>query len=416
VTAPPTVGARRAAISIYGPSAIWGIGQGAIAPVVALSARELGASVGVAALVVAMTGVGALAGDLPAGALAHRFGERRAMLWSTGVAALALIGCVVAPSVGVLAASVAALGAAGAVWGLARQAYLTDVVPVAMRARALSTLGGTHRIGVFVGPFVGAWAIGVWGLDAAYAIHAVAAALACGVLFSVPEARVHDPLAPGAPAVPSSTMWSVVRAQLPVLRTLGVGVVLLSAVRATRQAVLPLWADHQGLDATSISMIFGASGAVDMLLFYPAGYVMDRFGRRWVAVPCTLLLGLAHLVLPLTRGAVGVLAVALLLGLANGMGSGIVMTLGADASPAVGRSQFLGAWRLCADAGNAGGPLLVSAVSAAVSLAAGIAVMGLVAMAGAAALHRWVGDVDPVRRLRRQPAAAASRSRYSRNR
>ncbi|MGN6610152.1 MAG: MFS transporter, partial [Angustibacter sp.] len=61
---------RRAALSIYGPSAIWGVGQGAIVPVVALSARELGASVGVAAFVVALSGLGALAGDLPAGALA----------------------------------------------------------------------------------------------------------------------------------------------------------------------------------------------------------------------------------------------------------------------------------------------------------------------------------------------------------
>ena len=48
----------------------------------------------------------------------------------------------------------------------------------------------------------------------------------------------------------------------------------------------------------------------------------------------------------------------------NGLGAGIVMTLGADAAPVDGRSQFLGAWRLCGDIGNTGGPLLVSAVAA----------------------------------------------------
>ncbi len=395
---------RRAALSIYGPSAIWGVGQGAILPVVALSARALGASVGVAALVVALTGLGALVGDLPAGALAHRIGERRAMLWSTGVAAVALVGCVLAPSVLVLGGSVAALGAAGAVWGLARQAYLTEVVPVAQRARALSTLGGTHRIGVFVGPFAGAWAIGRWGLDAAYAIHAVAAVVACVVLVAVPEVpRQHVELHA------ASSMRAVVRDHLPVLRTLGLGVVVLTAVRASRQVVVPLWAEHRGIDATTTSVIFGASGAVDMLLFYPAGYVMDRLGRRWVAVPSTALLGLAHLLLPLTTGVRGVLAVALLLGLANGAGSGIVMTLGADASPAIGRSQFLGAWRLCADLGNAGGPVVVSAVSVAVSLATGVWVMGVVGLLGAVVLHRFVGAVDPTRRrvgLEAQPPTA----------
>lgn len=222
------------------------------------------------------------------------------------------------------------------------------------------------------------------------------------VLVAVPEVpRVH------VEAHPASSTWSVVRAHLPVLRTLGIGVVVLAALRSSRQVVVPLWAQHRGIDAATTSVIFGASGAVDMLLFYPAGYVMDRLGRRWVAVPSTVLLAVAHLLLPFTSGFRGVLGVALLLGLANGAGSGIVMTLGADASPVVGRSQFLGAWRLCADAGIAGGPVVVSVVTAAASLATGVWVMGVVGLAGAVALHRWVGAVDPTRRAR-VPASGQS--------
>ena len=41
-------------------------------------------------------------------------------------------------------------------FSLARQAYLTEAIPIRMRARALSTLGGTFRIGLFIGPFVAA--------------------------------------------------------------------------------------------------------------------------------------------------------------------------------------------------------------------------------------------------------------------
>ena len=44
------------------------------------------------------------------------------------------------------------LGAASSVYTLARQSYLTEIVPPEMRARALSTLGGTLRIGMFTGP------------------------------------------------------------------------------------------------------------------------------------------------------------------------------------------------------------------------------------------------------------------------
>ena len=101
---------------------------------------------------------------------------------------------------------------------------------------------------------------------------------------------------------------------------------------------------------------------------------------------------------PLSSGWVGLLLVSVIMGLGNGIGSGIVMTLGADASPDVGRAQFLGAWRLCADAGNAAGPLAVSAVTAVAALGPAVVVMGVVSLAGAALLGRWAPRFDPVTR------------------
>src|SRR4051812_33906967 len=96
------------------------------------------------------------------------------------------------------------------------------------------------------------------------------------------------------------------------------------------------------------------------------------------------------------------------------------MTLGADASPEVGRPQFLGAWRLMVDVGTAGGPVAVSAVTAVAALGPAVAVMGVVTLAGAAALARWVPQVDPVARRRhresgrepgREPVGEASADR-----
>jgi hypothetical protein len=55
---------RSVAPSVYLPSLLYGIGQGAIAPVIALSALELGASVGVASLVVGAVGLGQLLADV----------------------------------------------------------------------------------------------------------------------------------------------------------------------------------------------------------------------------------------------------------------------------------------------------------------------------------------------------------------
>ncbi|HEU5322663.1 MAG TPA: MFS transporter, partial [Methylomirabilota bacterium] len=75
----------RIAVPAFGPTVLASLGHGAVLPVLALSARELGASVGVAALTVALLGVGQLAGALPSGVLAARIGERRALLVAAAV-------------------------------------------------------------------------------------------------------------------------------------------------------------------------------------------------------------------------------------------------------------------------------------------------------------------------------------------
>jgi len=375
--------------SVYLPALLYGIGQGAIAPVVALSAINLGASFAVASLVVAAAGVGQVIGDIPAGALTTRIGERHAMLLATVLVSIALVACLLVPTVWGLALAIGATGLAASVWGLARQAYLSEAVPIQLRARALSTLGGVQRIGSFIGPFLGALAMRFLGTDGAYWVHLVAALLACIVLASLPDLESVRRNRLARPVAMQSTR-TVIRNHLPVLRTLGVGALLVGAVRASRQVVIPLWAEHIGLDPQTTSLIFGISGAVDMLLFYPAGSVMDRFGRKWVAVPSMAVLGLAHLLLPLTHSVEALTAVALLMGVGNGLGAGVIMTLGADASPPVGRAQFLGAFRLFADTGNGAGPFLLAAVTALAGLAPAILVLGLTGWAAATAMNHWI--------------------------
>lgn len=381
--------------SVYLPNLLYGIGQGAIAPVIALSATGLGASVATASLVVAAVGIGQVAGDIPAGALVARIGERRAMLLASVLVCAALVACLTVPTVWGFGLAIGATGLAAAVWGLARQAYLSEAVPLRMRARALSTLGGVVRIGAFLGPFLGAGAMHYLGTDGAYWVHLVAALLAAAVLFRLPDpesVRRSDPDAVRRPerAPSGGSTWQVVREHFPVLRTLGVGALLVSAVRASRQVVIPLWAQHLGLDPATTSVIFGLSGAIDMLLFYPAGSVMDRFGRAWVAVPSMAVLGLAHGLLPLTHGIGTLTGVALLMGFGNGLGAGVIMTLGADAAPPEARARFLGAFRLCADTGAGAGPFLLAGVTALAGLAPAILVMAGAGFAAAAAMARWI--------------------------
>jgi MFS family permease len=389
---------RSVAVPAYGPSLLYGLSQGVIAPVIALSALDRGASVALAGLVVSLMGIGSIVSNIPAGAMTTRFGERRSMIVAAAISAAGLALCLADVGLWAFAGGVFALGMASAVFQLARQSYLTEVVPLNLRARAMSTLGGVARIGAFIGPFVGAGVIKLFGLESAYVVALVAIIGAGAIAYTVPDLEERASVPAGARAV---STWSIVRDHWRILATLGTGVLLLSAIRQTRQVIVPLWAQHLHLDASTSSILFGVSGAIEAMVFYPAGMVMDRWGRRAVAVPCALVMGLTFIVVPLTHTAITLGTAAMVIGVGNGIGSGIVNTLGADAAPVVGRPTFLGVWRELSDGGAALGPVILSAVTGLAGLAGGIVVSGAVGVAGAITLLRFVPPLAGL--SRRQP-------------
>lgn len=405
---------RSIALPAFGPTAVWSVGVGASVPVVALSARNLGASIALAAAFVLIEGVAAFVSSLPAGSLVARIGERRALAGAAVVDAVGAALAVFAPNLWTLGVAIGLMGMTGSVFLLARQSWLTARAPVRIRARAMSTMGGVQRVGLFVGPFIAAPLIAIWGTQAAYAV-AVAAGLLAAVWawFGLRDAdEVGDRAtatgggdgdsggAGGAGAGGAKervSLLEVVRNHRRVLMTIGVGVLLIGAARQGRFVIVPLWAESVGITDTQTALIFGIAGGAEVLLFYPGGSVMDRFGRVWVAVPFLVVLGVGMVLLPLSHSFAAVAAVSTLMGVGNGLGSGIVQTLGADAAPVVGRAQFLSVWRFLSLIGQNGAPLLVSGVTVIASLGAACVVLGLLVLGGAPWLARWLPAYDPRR-------------------
>jgi MFS family permease len=380
---------RRIAVPVYGPSLLFGLGEGAILPIIPLVARELGASVPMAALVVALLGLGSLLNNIPASLITVRWGERWAIVAAGLWSGLAMALCVGTSHLALFAAGCLMVGMSRAVYNLARQSYLAEAVPVAYRARALSTLGGVSRIGMFIGPFLGAAAVYVFGLAGAFGIGMAGVLAAAALGARIPDLETPHTVPDQTPPA-ATTIVSTLRDHRRVFLTLGIGVVLVSAVRASRQVVIPLWADHLALAPAVASLIYGLAGGIDMLLFYPAGKVMDQKGTRWVAVPSMVIMGAALLLMPFTSGFTTLLLAAMAIGFGNGIGSGMIMTLGANHSPRHGRAHFLGVWRLLSDIGSSCGPVLLSFLAGSLSLASGIAAIGLIALAAAGALGRWI--------------------------
>src|SRR5699024_7491714 len=250
-------------------------------------------------------------------------------------------------------------------FNLARQSYLAVAVPLSHRARAMSLLGGMQRVGSFIGPFVGAGVQSVMGIQGAFAVGAVCMGLAVVITFWIQELEEPATARP-APAeqtttgpielVTNPTMTSLAKQHWRVLLSSGLGGLCLTALRASPTAGIPLWAEHIGLSPAQASLIYGVAGAVELIMFYPSGVLLDRTGRRVVAVTCLTGLAIGAAMVPLTWSSAWLMVAAVLIGLGNGFGAGIVMTLGADYSPAVGRPKFLALWRLLSDTGMLTGP------------------------------------------------------------
>ena len=409
---------RRLAPVIYGPTVLFALGEGAVIPLLPIFAANLGADVPTAALVASALVVGQLFGNLPAGWAVARIGERVTMAVGGVVALLGVVGLALAPNLLVLMASVFVIGLSAAAFGLARHSFMTTRVPLEFRARALSLLGGTFRLGMFVGPFLAALLIGVFGDEHAtvwfFGVCLVGAVLLVllgpdpELQVAVPRASARDPRIaedsgePVTGAIPTPERAGVFRTMWlhrGVLARLGIAAASLSAVRSARQVVLPLWGVSIGLDAQTIALVVGVSGAIDFALFYASGQVMDRFGRLWAALPAMILMGLGFLALSFThdlpQAAMWYALFAAALGVGNGLSSGILLTLGADVAPQDDPAPFLGSWRTLTDAGGAIAPLLFSALSAAFSLSVATGAIGVVGLLGAAAFVRWVPRFVP---------------------
>lgn len=380
----PTLG--QLALSAYVPMLLWSVALAGALPVIPLIALRLGATQGEAALVVALQGVAAMATGIPAGMATERVGERRAMT-AAGVLAVVAMGLVATTgSRAVLTVGVLLLGVATSVFMLARQSYLTSAFPRHQLARAMSTLGGMARIGFFVGPLLGALAIWLVGVRGPAVVSTVLL-----VVLTVVTTRL--PALPGESATRAARpprMRGVAADHWRTLATLGLGVVLCAAARGSRNVVMPLWGHHIGVGDETISLVVGLAGLLETLTFYPAGLLMDRVSRRANAIPSMAVLGLGIALVPVAGSAATLAVAAGVIGLGNGLGSGLVMTLSGDVAPERGRTSFLALMRTLADGGAAAGPLVVSAVTAAVGLAPAVLTAACFGFGASAAFARWV--------------------------
>ncbi len=379
-------------LPVYAPTLLLAIGGGMLTPILPLYASSFGASYALIGIVLGSRGLGTILGDLPAGMLIRRVGQRRLMM--IGLVCIAFCGLAMSTAQALWMLILYGLleGVGSALWNISRHAYLTDAAPQGQRGRAIATFGGIFRTGNLIGQALGGL-LGAWlGLRAPFAVYAVIAlvTLIFPALFGVDGAHHQAHKAGHGHSV---NLWHVIRDNYKVLLSAGVGQLFAQMIRSGRNIVVPLYgADVLGLSVQSVGLVMSISSTIDALMFFPAGFIMDRFGRKYAYVSCFLIQGIGMALIPFTTSFALLTLATSLIGFGNGLGSGTMMTLGADLAPKDAMGEFLGVWRLIGDGGALGGPLLVGSLADLLSLTPAILAIALIGMIAASILGFFVPE------------------------
>ena len=347
---------RKIILTVYLPAFLTSFCMGMLAPTIPAKVDLIGGTAFIIGLAVGAQGLGEAFFSIQTGFLINRFGNKKIMLM--GMIGLAISGSIsgLVQNNLTLYFALFSLGIFYGFFSLSRHSFMTQIVPSEYRGKAFSRFGGINRIGWFFGPVAGGYTAGSLGVDIPFYFISIVSIFTALIIFFSREPK-YEP-SDNSGNNKSRTFKETVAENKKIFAIGGSGHFIMQFLRQCRHVLIPIWAFSIGLGVEDLGLIQSISAAIDMTLFYPVGLIMDKYGRKWTSVPSIILLSSGFIFLTYANSFTGLMIVGLLLGFANGLGSGAMLTLGSDLSPKNQPGSFLGIWRLFGWSGNsAGGPI-----------------------------------------------------------
>ena len=188
-------------------------------------------------------------------------------------------------------------------------------------------------------------------------------------------------------------LLEISRQHARLLATAGVGQVCVQTLRRGCNIIIPLYADEVvGLTTQQVRSVVMISSAVDMSMFPIAGYMMDRFGRRYATVP-----GVFHFcdrdgTDAVYRDIHGVTACRNLHAYGQRYRFRDDDDARADLAPREGTGEFLGLWRITGDFGGSAGPVIVGNLADLFGLSYSGFALGGIGYLAVTIFLRWVPE------------------------
>jgi MFS family permease len=362
----------RGLISLYTSTLLAGM-WAMIVPTVPILAKSFEISAGTAAQIITALALGRFVGLPVSGTVLDRLGTRSALIAGPVLGCVAGLLAAAMPWFSLILALVFLIGVAESVWVIAREVAGIDLARPDQRGRVLSGFHGVNNLGLALGPLLGGILTENVGFRAPFVAYAVCAALSVLIGLSVENST---PSYGAQSNLESIKGWglSAMKGRLRSLRDLfyqihpdlrATYVVLIFATftsfvhRVTMQSMLPVYASSQlGLTPKEVGLLFTISGLAVFAMILPAGFIIDKIGRKWATVPSTGIPAFAFLFIPFSENFLQLAVLVSFLGIANGLSLGSLATSTYDVVPPASRGRLQAARRTVAEVGSVGAPLL----------------------------------------------------------
>jgi MFS family permease len=363
------------------------LGTGVALPAIPVLAKSFDVGFGLASWVITAFLIGSMVGSVPTGWLIDRFGRRPIMIAGPLLTSAMALMVLVAGSFPELLLYRFLDGWAAQMWLLGRLAGISQNAGAGERGRQVSWMYGMDNVGRLAGPLVGGFIAAAWGPRSPFAAYAALALLALIPTFFLVESA--PPRATAKAAAEENRGMTVAQIILPRLPFFGVALLSAIARGPIFAGMLFLYAAFAyGLDAPAIGTLATAASVISLPIGFLAGWIMDRFGRKYTMVPGFCSVTAMMFLLALTAfGQVSLiwfLAVFLVAVAAQSLTGGSSQTSGADVAPPEARGRFLGLWGLTGQLGTTLSPVVFALIAD--HLGYGFAFVFLAVAAGGTAL------------------------------
>jgi MFS family permease len=369
------------------------VGYGVVNPVLPVFAASFGVDEFAAAAVISAFALMRLVFAPAVGALADRWGHRAVLVAGVLIVAASSVGVGFAASYAQLLALRGLGGIGSAMFSVAAMTVLLASVEAGRRGRASALFQGGFLVGAVSGPAIGGLLAGI-SLRAPFFFYAATLAGAAAVALGLqpipaagPGAGGGQTASGGVGAKPLRQVLRDRRYQAALLAHLAQG----WNMNGARGALIPLFvAAYLVADparaALGAGVALSVAAGVQMAVIWPAGWIVDRYGRRAPMVGGALLAGLALAALPASRSLAALSALLAVYALAAAViGTAPTAAVGDAAGP--GATRAIALYSMAGDAGAVVGPLaagwLASQVSYPAAFAAGAGLWGVSALVSA---------------------------------